>query len=277
MQRRLSLSSSPIRPPALPGRGLSQRFRMSRTVAALILREMSTRYGRSPGGYVWAVIEPLGSIFLMSLGFSLLVRSPPIGNSFILFFATGFVPFVFYQTISNAIARAFRFSGALLSYPVVTWVDAIVARLLLNSLTQILVSYLIMGVILFMQSDPITLDFRPIVEAMALSLFFGLAIGTLNCALMGLIQVWDQVWSIISRPLFLASGVIFLYESLPAIAQNILWYNPLMHILGIMRMGFYPGYDADYVSVPYVIGVSLVLLFLGVMLLGRYHRQILAS
>jgi capsular polysaccharide transport system permease protein len=250
---------------------------MARTVTALVLREMSTRYGRSPGGYIWAIIEPLGSILLMSIGFSLLLRSPPVGNSFILFFATGFVPFGFYQAISNAIARALRFSGVLLSYPVVTWVDAIVARLLLNSLTQILVAYIILGAILSTQADPVTLNFGPIAQAMSLSLLFATGVGALNCALMGLIQVWDQIWSIITRPLFLASGVIFMYDSLPDIAQKILWFNPLMHISGIMREGFYPGYDADYVSVPYVIGVSLALLFIGVVLLGRYHRQILSS
>ena len=214
---------------------------------------------------------------VMTFAFSLLLRSPPLGNSFILFYATGFVPFGLYQTLSNVIGRALRFSGKLLSYPVVTWVDAIAARFLLNSLTQILVAYIILGVILAFQADPVALDFRPIIEAMALSMLLGLAVGTLNCALMGLIEVWDQIWSIVSRPLFLASGVIFLYEDLPEVVQNILWFNPLMHILGLIRTGFYPNYDADYVSITYVVGLSLVLLFMGVVLLGRYHRQILTS
>jgi len=250
---------------------------MARTVTALILREMSTRYGRSPGGYLWAIIEPLGAILILTIAFSLVLRSPPIGNSFILFFATGFVPFGAFQTISNLISRSLRFSGALLSYPVVTWVDAIVARMLLNSLTQILVSYIILGAILSLQADPVTLNPAPILEAMALALFLGLAVGTLNCALMGLVRVWDQVWSIVTRPLFLASGVFFLYDTMPKVAQDILWYNPVLHVTGLMRQGFYPSYDADFVSIPYVVGVSLVMLFFGVVLLGRYHRQILTS
>ena len=31
------------------------RFATLRTITALILREMATTYGRSPGGYVWAI------------------------------------------------------------------------------------------------------------------------------------------------------------------------------------------------------------------------------
>ena len=39
----------------LPADGMrARRFRSARAVVALMLREMATTYGRSPGGYVWA-------------------------------------------------------------------------------------------------------------------------------------------------------------------------------------------------------------------------------
>ena len=56
--------------------------------------------------------------------------------------------------------------------------------------------------------------------------------------------------------------------------QNILWYNPIMHVVGIMREGFYPGYDPLWASPLYVFGLSLVLTFFGIVFLGRYHRDI---
>ncbi|KAA8610020.1 sugar ABC transporter permease [Salipiger aestuarii] len=249
---------------------------MARIVSALILREMSTRYGRSPGGYLWALIEPLGAIAILSLGFSMLMRTPPLGSSFLLFFATGFVPFNLYMQLSGLLARSLNFSKALLAYPIVTWVDALVARALLNSLTGILVSYILLAVLELLQGDPLAIDLIPVLQAMGLALLVGVSMGTLNCALQGLIAIWTHVWTIFTRPLFLASGVIILYDSLPRLAQQILWYNPLMHVTGLMRRGFYPNYEASYVSIPYVIGVSLGLLFMGVVLLGRYHRQILS-
>lgn len=262
--------------PALSGKGLSQRFRMPRIVLALILREMSTRYGRSPGGYLWALLEPLGMIAIMALAFSLLLRTPPLGTSFLLFFATGYVPFALYLTLSTAISRALIFSKALLAYPILTWVDALVARFLLNSLTGVLVSYMIMGIILALHDDPVSIDIRPILEAMALAMLIGLAVGTLNCALMGLNDLWGKFWGIVTRPLFIASGVILLYDMMPPLVQTILWYNPLLHITGLMRTGFYPSYVAEYVSIPYVISTGLIMLFLGIVLLGRYHRYILS-
>ncbi|MEL6475009.1 MAG: sugar ABC transporter permease, partial [Pseudomonadota bacterium] len=33
-----------------------RRFASLRSIIALMLREMATSYGRSPGGYLWAVL-----------------------------------------------------------------------------------------------------------------------------------------------------------------------------------------------------------------------------
>ena len=42
---------------------------MARTVVALMLREIATTYGRSPGGYVWALADPILGIALLTLVF----------------------------------------------------------------------------------------------------------------------------------------------------------------------------------------------------------------
>lgn len=73
----------------------------------------------------------------------------------------------------------------------------------------------------------------------------------------------------------IASGVIFIYEDLPELAQDILWYNPLIHITALARQGFYSIYDPQWISVGYVALVSLVPLFFGVVLTRRYYRDIL--
>lgn len=271
----LAETRSDLPPPQRPGSGANRRFRMTRTVLALMLREMSTRYGRSPGGYLWAVLEPLGGIFVLAIGFSLIIRNPPLGTSFVLFYASGFVPFNLYQGVSLMVSRALGFSRPLLFYPTVTWVDALVARFLLNALVGIMVGLLVLAIVLTVADTRSLLSIGPILFSVALALLLGAGVGALNCALVGLIDVWDVVWSIITRPLFLASGVIFLYEDMPPLVQDVLWWNPLVHILAIMRTGIYPTYSPDYVSVPFVLIVSLLTLAMGVVLLGRYHRDIL--
>ncbi|MDU9006553.1 ABC transporter permease [Sedimentitalea todarodis] len=260
--------------PALKPAG-GRRFAAGRTILALILREMSTRYGRTPGGYIWSIFEPLAAILFLSVGFSLVMRSPSLGTSFLLFYATGYMPFHLYQSLAGSIAAAIRFSRPLLQYPAVTWLDSVIARFLLNSLTGILVTILLLAGIIAVVDAHTTLNMPPIIEALGMAMLLGAGVGTVNCAISGLFPIWEVIWSILTRPLFIASGIFFLYDTMPPLAQDVLWYNPLIHIVGRMRSGFYPTYTASYVEPIFVLSVSLILLAVGLLLLGRYHRDIL--
>lgn len=240
-----------------------------------MLREMSTRYGRTPGGYLWSLLEPIAAILFLSFGFSLVIRTPPLGTSFLLFYATGYLPFSMYMNIANTTARATTYSRSLLKFPAVNWLDAILARLFLNSLTNILVMFILLGGVWIAVDGRSSVDLPMAIISVGLAILLGFGVGTVNCVLTGLYPLWEMAWSIITRPLFLASGILFLYRDLPPMAREILWYNPLIHITGLVRAAFYSSYDASYVSIMYVLLVSMTLLALGLILMGRYHRDLL--
>ncbi|NDW33039.1 ABC transporter permease [Salipiger sp. PrR007] len=250
-------------------------FPGARSVAALILREMATSYGRSPGGYIWAILEPIGGIVMLSLAFSAFLRHPSLGISFPMFYATGMMPFVMYSELQGKIASSLNFSKPLLAYPTVTFVDAIAGRFILAVMTKLLVSYIIFGGIMLIYETRVTLDFLHIFEAFALAGLLGLGLGTLTCFVFTRFPLAQQAWGIVTKPLFLVSGIFYLYETIPHPYQSYLWYNPLVHIIGIMRKGFYPTYDANYASPVYVLSIALISLTLGLLLLRRYHAEIL--
>jgi capsular polysaccharide transport system permease protein len=246
-----------------------------RTIVALMLREMATTYGRSPGGYLWAVLEPVGGIAIRSVAFSMFLHRPAPGTNFPLFYATAYLPFTLYSTLSVKLAQAIQFSKPLLAYPAVTFIDAILARFLLNLLTQVVVFIVvIVGIHLIFGLRP-TLDMPAILLGLTMAAALGLGVGTLNCYLRAIFPLWDTIWSIVNRPLFIVSGVFFLFESVPQAVQNLLWFNPLIHVTGEMRRGFYPSYEAANVSPAYVFGVALTTLAAGLLLLKRAHRDIL--
>ena len=257
------------------GTGTSWPRATARTIFALILREMSTRYGRSPGGYLWAVLEPLGMILILSIGFSLLVRTPSLGTSFVLFYATGYLPFQLFQSAARFVGSALKFSRPLLAYPAVSWIDAVLARFILNLLTMLLVSYLILTGAAVILGIRLTVDFAPLFLAYGFAALLGLGVGLVNSVLTGFVPVWDSIWSITTRPLFIASGILFLYEELPPLAQGILWWNPLIHVTALSRAGFFPLYRPDFVSLTFLALTALPLCFLGLVFMQRYHKDIL--
>lgn len=244
-------------------------------IFALILREMSSTYGRTPGGYIWAILEPLGMIMVLSLGFSLLMRTPSLGNSFILFYASGYLVFSHFRTLEKVVSKAIVFSRRLLYYPSVTWLDAILARFILNFLTNLLNMILLLAGILYFTDSGIVLNYPPIVEAVALASLLALGIGTLNSVLSGLFPVWINIWKIVTRPLMIASAVIYIPEDLPQAARDVLVWNPLVHLTGMFRTGIFTTYHPQYISVPYLVGISLVTLAFGLFFMRAYHSDIL--
>ncbi|MEM6371439.1 MAG: ABC transporter permease [Pseudomonadota bacterium] len=251
------------------------RLSTARAVIALILREISTTYGRSPGGYIWAILEPAAGIALLTLIFSTGFRSPPLGTDFALFYAAGVLPFLMYSDVSGKLGNTIQFSRALLAYPRVTFLDALMARFVLNVLTQLVVHAVVMGVIILVLRPDTAFDASRIALAylMLVSLAFG--VGTLNSFLTLAYPVWQTAWAVLNRPLFLVSCIFFNFEIVPQPYQDYLWFNPLVHVVGMMRDGFYPFYQPTYVSVMYPIALGGGLALVGLFLLNRYHRDIL--
>ncbi len=270
------IEKSPDRPDAVPAEGLkARRQSAARTVVALVLREMSTTYGRSPGGYLWAVAEPVATVAILSFAFSLILRAPSLGTNLPLFFATGYLPFALFQTVSRNVGQSIRFSRSLLAYPAVTFADAIFARLILAMLTEFAIwVFVLVGIHLIFDLRSI-LDIGGIFLAFILASGLGFGIGVMNCYLTAAYPVWERIWAVVTRPLFLISGVFFTYDSMPQYISDVLWYNPILQIVGLMRKGFYASYDSHYVSVTYVAGVALACGLFGFLLLYRHHRTIL--
>ena len=274
-----SETSSSALSPALSPRQQTRRrpFASCRAILALILREMGSGYGRSPGGYLWAVLEPVAGIALLSMLFAAAFRTPPLGVNFPTFYASGMLPFLMFNDVQSKVATSLMYSKQLLAYPTVTFIDALLARFILNAMTQIMVAYLVFSGCLLLFETQVTLDLPTIILSYALTALLGLGIGTLNCFLFTRFPLLQRAWSILMRPMFLISGIFFIFETIPERYQVFLWWNPLVHVIGLNRRGFYAYYDATYVSVAYICGLALICLTLGLLFLRRYHRDLLQN
>ena len=256
--------------PAAPFDGPLRAQRL-RVITALMMREMGAKFGRSAGGYLWAIAEPLGGILLLSIAFSLALRKPALGTSFLLFYATGVMPFSMFRSMSGGVASAISSNRGLLTYPVVTALDAVFAKFLLNFMTIALVAVVLFFGIIQVFDLYVNLEFAAILSAFMLASLLGLGVGSMNCVLFGFFPTWKNIWTVLTRPLFIVSGIFFTYESVPPAFQAVLWWNPLVHVIAVMRTGFYgTAYEPTFVSYPYVLGIALGLFLVGSYLVRRH-------
>ncbi|MGR3634288.1 MAG: ABC transporter permease, partial [Shimia sp.] len=176
-------------------------FRTLRTLCALMLREMSTTYGRTPFGYLWAILQPALGVLLLTLIFSLALRQPDLGTNFPLFYASGLLPLLAFLDISGKLSSALAFSKALLAFPAVSYLDAILARFLLNSLTQLLVFLVVVGFIALLYGLNLQITYSDMLVSWLFLLGLSAGIGTLNCYLFLRFPTWERVWGVFTRPL----------------------------------------------------------------------------
>ncbi|HEY0276551.1 MAG TPA: ABC transporter permease [Paenirhodobacter sp.] len=251
------------------------RFRTMRVLIALMIREMITRYGRSWGGYIWAILEPAGIVAVLSIAFSAFLRTPPIGHSFALFYASGYLVFYFFNQIAAQSGTAIAVNRELMQLPMVRPLDAVIARFMLTFLTLICVASLIFGTLVVMTHTSV--DVLHVLRAIVTVSVLGLGVGTVNAVIFTFIPVWRQIWAMLSAPLMILSGTFFLYTSMPGWIQKILIWNPLIHVTGEMRMAFYPNYRGEYISLTYAGGVGIVLVIVGMALVLRNHTALIET
>lgn len=253
------------------------KFQTPRVIFALMVREMITRYGRSFGGYFWAIAEPVGMITVLALAFSQFLRSPPLGSSFVLFYAAGYIPFNFFMTINGMTSGAVQANRPLMKFPVVTPMDAIIARTILQFLTMIVVAIIIFSGLSFLIDEPVRPSISGFLIACVAASILGVGGGTLNVVIFAFIPMYRNIWAIITRPLFLVSGIFYTVETMPPAVQSILILNPLVHISGESHKAFYPIYDGSFVNLAYPIGLGVGMLVVGMALLMRHRSFIIEN
>jgi capsular polysaccharide transport system permease protein len=263
-----------LSPPVLPPFRAS-RARALRSIAALMLREIGAANGRSALGYLWEVVEPVAYILLLTFLFGLFLQAPPLGTSFPLFYASGILPFLMFLEVTNRVSGAIRFSRPLLTYPGVTFLDAILARFLVAAVTKVIVFSVVLALLVaFWRVEPF-FDAARLVEGVVAVLLMALSVGTMNCLLMAFFPLYDRIWMLVTKPLLVISAVIYMFDTVPLPWRDWLWWNPVVHLVGMVRGGIYPTYHGDYVSLPYLAALVSLTLPPALFFLRRYWREVL--
>lgn len=252
------------------GFGHALRVQM-RVLGALVLREMRVRYGRSQLGYFWALMEPVAYVAIMTSLFSYIERPPPFGHSIALFFALGVIPFRLFSSISNQLTGAMDANRALLAYPIVRELDTVLARLILETMTGLTIFIIFMSALHIVEGVPGPAHPLRVLQGLSLIVLFGFGVGLTNAVILRRFPSWQNIFRIITAPLFFLSAVFYSLESLPTQARDLLTWNPLVHGIEMVRDGYYSHYRATGLDGDYLFACGLGLVFVG-MFAERFYR-----
>ncbi|MCK5903109.1 MAG: ABC transporter permease [Cocleimonas sp.] len=246
-----------------------------RVIFALILRETRTRYGKTRLGHLWALFEPMAHMLIFVAIFSAMGRSSPLGGSVGLLILTGLFPFSLFSNLATQLMNAVSANRVLLSYPHVMPFDVMAARTILEVLTQVTVFTFVLFILYANQLWDLQIDqLLDLIFVILIGSGLGVGVGLINSVLAFKFPSYVQTFGLIQRPLYFMSGIFFVVGYMSTDIQAAFYYNPLAHLIEWFRSAFYVGYDSTFLDKQYLLNVTLVVLFLGLLLQRLVRHKI---
>jgi capsular polysaccharide transport system permease protein len=246
-----------------------------RVVTAIVLRETKTKFGRYKFGYAWAFVEPIVYVSLFVLIRAFVSANSAVGTQMVIYVVTALLAFRMFMAISSATMKAVASNIALLAFPPVKPVDCMVARVILEALTMAVIWLIFYTALSSVSELRVVVDYNNLVAAFGAIVLLAAGVGTLNAIISALFSWYERVWSMLSLPLFIMSGVFFNPEQLPQAAKAIVVWNPIAHCVEWVRFStqftYHPMLDRVY-----VVSFGLLALVAG-LLLERMNRYRLLS
>lgn len=230
-------------------------------IAALILREMHSRFGRKNLGFGWLFVEPAilgGGVTLIRI---VKGETLPGGTDIVGFFTIGYTLFYLQRMIVGRAPTAAEANRSILAHARITLEDIMIARTLLELGAVLVAASVFLCIIgVFLGYWPHSVVQMGIGFVLFALLSHGFAVGVLSLA-----RFDPQMIDRIIHPLMYFSivftGVFFMVWWLPEPYQNIILLIPTTHLFEFVREGqFGPGipyhYDLVYVG-AWIIGLNV--------------------
>jgi capsular polysaccharide transport system permease protein len=271
------MSASPAVAPRTPEpsqAALSLRAQAN-VLNALVLRDMRTRFGGSHWGYAIAVAWPCAHIFVIVATLTLRGFVAPLGDSVLLFVASGVAPYITFMYMSRKIMEGLSLNKPLTYFPAVTLLDVILSRTIVECVSAWATLFCV-----FLILEGIGVAAVPVYPAEALLAFMATILvsagmGIINANIVAYFPGWMVGYILFTIAGYSASGVFFLPDLMPGWVYDALAWNPMLQCIAWFRAAFYPGYG-DRVAKLYVILLGVCLIGIGLAterLLTRHRIQ----
>lgn len=244
-----------------------------RVISALTLRETRARYGDSKLGFFWALFEPFAHIIVFIGIFSAMGRAIPLGDSMGIFILTGIIPWLLYSNIVGNVMIGLTNNKALLGYPQVMPLDIVISRVILDSVTLLVVLIIFFGVFHYLGYQIRVDSFLQMLEAYLLLILFATGVGLINAAIIPFYPSYKSIFRSFSRPLYFISGVFFTADFLSPEIYNIIDFNPLLHLIEWFRSGFYPSFQSNLYDPQYAIAVCVSTFAIGLVVERKTSKK----
>lgn len=243
-------------------------FSMLELIYHSIVREIRKEHRNAVVGLLMSMLQTIVFVAAFYFMFSILgLRGAAIRGDFLLYIMSGIFLFLTHTKAMGAVLKAEGPSSAMMKHAPMNTIVSIAA----STIACLYIQLLSMSVVLYLYHvilGPITIvDPVGAMGMILLAWFSGVAVGIIFSSLKpwvpGLVSVASSIYS---RANMVASGKMFVANTLPGFMLAMFDWNPLFHAIDQARGFVFINYNPHYSTISYPLKLSIVLIMIGLML-----------
>jgi ABC-type polysaccharide/polyol phosphate export permease len=254
---------------------LARSFALQRRViAALLMREVITRFGRDNVGVLWLIAEPM----IFTLGVTALWSAANLNHGsnvpIVIFAITGYSCVLVWRNAVSRCNSGIQQNLNLLYHRNVKVFDVFATRILLEVAGSTASFGVLAAFFTGLEWIAPPEDLLGVLGGWFMMVWFGSALGIFLGSASAYSEVVDRVWHPMAYLLFPLSGAAFMVDWLPIQAQQFVLLLPMVHGVEMVREGYFGSLVHSHYDVAYMAACNLVLTLAGLFLLRDAARRV---
>lgn len=249
----------------------------ARVIHALMLRELTTRFGRENIGFLWIMVEPLLFAGLVGLVWRVMKGPIEFGVDIVAFVVTGYIPLVLFRSVISRSISSFTANSGLMYHRQIKILDILGVRFLVELIGHMM-AYLVIGLFLgLLGLFPTPYDFGLLILGGAYYALFSFSIALIVAPLSEMSEVLEKLTPVTLYIMIPFSGAFSLVSVLSDGAAAVVLYSPAVHGMEMMRYGvFGPTIDPHY-DFFYPLAVCLPCIVVGLLLCRVVRKRLVVE
>lgn len=239
---------------------LRELLRYRNLVFHMVRRDIVTRYKRSVLGIAWTMLNPLGTMVILSIVFSQIWRTGPGYPVYVL---AGLIPWTFFSlTTSDAMTNLI--SGVVLRQRVYMPSTIFALTATGNGLVNLVLSLVPLFLVMLFTGVPIRLSLLFLPVPILILAFFALGVGLLISTMAVYFRDITAMYSIILTAWMYLNPIIYPEDLLnPTFRLWLSRLNPMYEIIKLFRMPIYDGRIPSLMEFGPLLLISVFVFVLG--------------
>lgn len=245
-----------------------------RVIAALMQRELTTRFGRENIGFLWVMAEPLLFGSLVAIMWTFLKGPEDHGVSVVAFVITGYLPLTLFRHSVSRSIMVFEANGSLLYHRQIKIFDFVFVRFMIEFIGGLMAYLFVALILIYFGFFPVPADLGLFLAGWFLYGFFTLAMSFIIAPASEMSSVLEKFMPVTTYLMIPVSGTFSMMSWLTPEARNVLQWSPPVNAMEMMRAGVFGTDVQPYYNFTVPIIIPMILLMFG-MFLCRHVRKIL--